>query len=980
MNKKFTFMVAALLAAGPSAFAQISNVIPGASQDVEDAPKAYYYLELGSSNLIKSSVNNATGAISFGATELSSGKLTDATSGVTLDNYLWEVVVSGSDNKKVTLKNKATGYYLAFNDDADAFVSNAIEYSKDVKLIKEFNLTNDELTFGYKKGDATTETTAEVKFDSNAFAIEESTGTNTIKLSKVSNENVTVDELVKLGENFTLAFEGKPTGYETFEGVTVVEVASGDKISDSFTNTNQFYLVKGKPAMKEGKFDLENSTVVVLSATSGITGVEAPNGYKYTTVKGEKLLTETEIEEAERKVESGKYPLLNAIFVAEKNTNKDGKIVLAQPAVYTATDNEWGAEPSATENPAVWVSATGNTGAALVNAQTVSDNAAWLTPSLGTVVDVKTLVKGKLVVNILASENTDNTVMKKIVFSSQEEGTKAVLSTSTDETNEHKDAIYAQWVVSADKDANTVTFENRETGVSIDKVTLFKTPKANVYTASYTGDLFDDCFIELRTVENTTQWDGYLNLDKDALDSEYTLSVDAEDKFADIELPVIATTYTSGDSYAVLAPAENKDEKDVFTFKLAQSKDADTEKLDTVFVNVVKYGFYKDGKFTTANDTLKAISYSFTGLKNAGKKVETGKTDKDNDKVLSSFYLNSNANLYDNETNGKFIVRKSGDKYQIKIADQEVYKNFVYNHSKNQAGSRFTTDSNTDGVKTAQLFSLNPVAAAPVYEFPESHVALEINGAYLGSKADGNAIMTNDTTMLKSTNVDAAFSFYAFSADKEATKTPSYYLSSNGKMMYEPKAEVEAIVKELNDLSPVFDAEKIAELKDKKATYYKDGNDEKDMLIKFQQAKYVDAENIALAEDTVKGDALKAYKFTAYDVDGQAVLKNANGLYITVLNEAVVLQDNIDNAAKFNVVAAEAPTSNEGVSATEVKVVANNGSIVVKNAAGKNVVVSTILGQVVANEVLTSDNATINVPAGIVVVAVEGESFKVNVK
>ena len=82
----------------------------------------------------------------------------------------------------------------------------------------------------------------------------------------------------------------------------------------------------------------------------------------------------------------------------------------------------------------------------------------------------------------------------------------------------------------------------------------------------------------------------------------------------------------------------------------------------------------------------------------------------------------------------------------------------------------------------------------------------------------------------------------------------------------------------------------------------------------------------------------------------------------------------------FTVNPAEAPTSNEAVSASEVKVIANNGSVVVKNAAGKNVVVSTILGQVVANEVLTSDNATINVPAGIVVVAVEGESFKVNVK
>ena len=56
------------------------------------------------------------------------------------------------------------------------------------------------------------------------------------------------------------------------------------------------------------------------------------------------------------------------------------------------------------------------------------------------------------------------------------------------------------------------------------------------------------------------------------------------------------------------------------------------------------------------------------------------------------------------------------------------------------------------------------------------------------------------------------------------------------------------------------------------------------------------------------------------------------------------------------------------------------GAVIVKGAEGKNVVVSTILGKVVANEVLNSDNETIAAPAGIVVVSVDGESFKVAVK
>ena len=72
-------------------------------------------------------------------------------------------------------------------------------------------------------------------------------------------------------------------------------------------------------------------------------------------------------------------------------------------------------------------------------------------------------------------------------------------------------------------------------------------------------------------------------------------------------------------------------------------------------------------------------------------------------------------------------------------------------------------------------------------------------------------------------------------------------------------------------------------------------------------------------------------------------------------------------------VTTEAPTDNEEVSTSEVTVIAGNGQITINGAAGKKVVVSNILGQVVANTVITSDNATIAAPQGVVVVAVEGE-------
>ena len=96
--------------------------------------------------------------------------------------------------------------------------------------------------------------------------------------------------------------------------------------------------------------------------------------------------------------------------------------------------------------------------------------------------------------------------------------------------------------------------------------------------------------------------------------------------------------------------------------------------------------------------------------------------------------------------------------------------------------------------------------------------------------------------------------------------------------------------------------------------------------------------------------------------------------YVRVHNGVPVLVENIADAAQFNLtMTEEEATSNDDITTSEVKVIAGNGQITIAGAAGKKVVVSNILGQVVANTVITSDNATIAAPQGIVVVAVEGE-------
>ena len=110
---------------------------------------------------------------------------------------------------------------------------------------------------------------------------------------------------------------------------------------------------------------------------------------------------------------------------------------------------------------------------------------------------------------------------------------------------------------------------------------------------------------------------------------------------------------------------------------------------------------------------------------------------------------------------------------------------------------------------------------------------------------------------------------------------------------------------------------------------------------------------------------------------------NGKVSYIRWQNGVPVLTTDITDAEEFNVrETSENPTANEEISAEEatVSVVATDGAVIVKGAEGKNVIVSTILGKVVANETVNSDNETIAAPAGIVVVSVDGESFKVVVK
>ena len=97
--------------------------------------------------------------------------------------------------------------------------------------------------------------------------------------------------------------------------------------------------------------------------------------------------------------------------------------------------------------------------------------------------------------------------------------------------------------------------------------------------------------------------------------------------------------------------------------------------------------------------------------------------------------------------------------------------------------------------------------------------------------------------------------------------------------------------------------------------------------------------------------------------------------YLRWVNGNLVVTADMDKAERFTMEASDQDAvANEGINASEVSVIAGNGAVAIKGAAGKKVTISNVLGQTIANTVLSSDNATISAPAGVVVVAIEGEA------
>ena len=593
------------------------------------------------------------------------------------------------------------------------------------------------------------------------------------------------------------------------------------------------------------------------------------------------------------------------------------------------------------------------------------------------------------------------------------------------------DTVYPifQYVITAvDKD-NYVTFTNRETGKTL-KTQLFSEGKGtNRYTLSevledvvpYTVnthsantyaveqqeavDADADVIIELTKLTNVDRYAGFLNVDN----GEIRTLAFARDK-----------NDTSNKLYTTI---QNDGSASYPDYRLNYSDEYANDIADAAQWQLVKAGPATISRvFVYNNTTTQSIDDVVDGDKVSAyvyalQYVVDGEA--------TNFYLKNNHSYgmggMDLEqlsatddpmdySNLKFIIKENVDGSVSLIARNTAFDNAivsgsnkvvapfngtksieVYNWNRiDQADYNFgseyiyTSASSTNEVKT--YLDAQPVDVS--WPAKEGHVTLLSDlGNYITMNEDRDGIVVNE---------EVADTYYLYVTDKDAI-VPSFYITrgtgaTNGERMYmfNPTDSVKYYVA-TGDYDRVYqwndDRTKVMF----KAATINETRDTLTMDVKGE-TKYVAKEADDNNADIWGGiNRFKWQIIEADDADGYYRIRQAGatvgapndvvaGPYLASWNDRLTWS-NKEGALLFQIDEVAAPTANEGVSATEVKIIATDGAINVKNAAGKNVVVSTILGQIVANEILTSDNATISVPAGIAIVSIDGEeAVKVSVK
>ena len=550
-----------------------------------------------------------------------------------------------------------------------------------------------------------------------------------------------------------------------------------------------------------------------------------------------------------------------------------------------------------------------------------------------------------------------------------------------------------QFVVTAiDKDNETVTFTNRQTKHSVvvslfenedGTFTVYNTNNADLYVERYDYNVengkiifekgsLQNAKVVLTPVTVEDKFASFVNRADDAGLVTFELAKNIDDApefyvgaYRDKEgnLPNISTSLFG---YV--------DAKDLTQFELVKV-DADyDDNIDKPFAVENSYVYKKGSRILTSTSKDSVAYYKYLV-----KAFAEGSNNQNYylkyDDTYGRFELSY---MYDDDAKydewAKFIVKENVDGSVSLILNGLANRSFYAEvnsglHDKYEIDAWNTTNNYYLDTKLNVGLKTFMVEESPAisYEAIPQHVSFEaVRGGFMTKDENSDARLSISTQAAE----DLTFWLDTVHSDKNI---PSFYILKNGAFMYNAQDSVDYYASRGNDRFNID--------KSNAKLIFKAG----ELVTSDTLRTVVDGQSVLVAEKDnaplkIKG-GLKNFQFQIIQAEtgsDEYIIRNQNvyGVYsyVCLKNNYFYLNGDKDQAYRFVIEKQAAPTANEGIEVSEVKVIAGNGQITIMGAAGKQVVVSNILGKVVASQTITTDNATIAVPAGIIAVAVEGEA------
>lgn len=796
------------------------------------------------------------------------------------------------------------------------------------------------------------------------------------------SEEIGATQLNEYNANsITLSFDADNLEGNVFSSLKPVTLEA-NKLGTSPAGT---YFVSGKAAdIAAFIADAKEATAKKLSFATvkneqyKIDALQAGEGYKLVMTSGADFYKTTDAAEFD-----------NAAFItitAIDQLNDEGKIKLAmKPKI--------GATPTATPVEVCAIKASDTDTKAYVTTVISATKFTPIYASLGanSYIDASALLKKneKSVYNIYFTSNDPSveggtlTEYHKYLTVTANDGHSAYQLSALPADDVDLTLPQTQWVVSKFDGKYEFTFTNREaTGtVDVSTLTLKLQPTDNegeyeivAGSGSIVGGVTTSTALTATTVKfipvaSTSKTDGFLNMSADEMKAGVMLS------FKGKNASVGEQTYYAAAATDKLVPNLDASKAAVLSIAKAKGKmDGQGSDVENYIINKIDYAYINDNGEPTVKangDTLAVPGYKLSYF--------VGTTEN---KVRGVLAL-------DASTASEYFFKKQLD---------GTYVMTVFTSS--PAYTSVAANSKALGVKTIATpeFSADPYLYAPVAaDFADITILLNDNSdkttlpaeprhASFDNKLGSIAMQLNTNGINEGILNNEGIIFWLDTADSKAI-TPSFYLSQGVATEDEEVAAERMFMYFAQDSMSIYN-EGGAIIKENK-NYLLEGT-ESDPKAIFRLATLTGVDTLAT---TVNGEAvnvvnkakkagevegLKSFKFgiclADEDVEGEYKIysKADASKYLYSVNGK--LGFGTEEQAMIFTLGSGVPTANEATpSVTEVKVIASEGAIQIIGAQGKKVVVSNILGQVIANTVISSSDATIAVPAGIVVVAVEGE-------